>query len=199
MKQFDAQQELAFIKAVMEESRRKLVIDGTLYIVWGIVISVGMLATYALLEAKMYSWIGWTWVVCIGFGWIFSIMRGFRQHQNERVRSLIGKLIAALWIGTGITMTLIGFIGTATGFISGMNVIPLMAMILGIPYLVSGIMVDNWLISKLAFGWWLGGVAMMIWPGTHIFFIFALMMVLFQILPGIVLRRRWKKEISNML
>jgi hypothetical protein len=153
-----------------------------------------MLGTYATLEIEMHRNIAWIWGICIGLGWVYSLMRGFRRHKEEKVKTVTGKIISAVWIGSGVTMTLLGFVGTATGFIHGWAVTPIMAIVLGIPYLASGIIVDNRLIRNLALGWWLGGIAMMIWPGRHMFIVFALMIVVFQIVPGMILRKQWKQE-----
>ncbi|MRR09136.1 hypothetical protein EG831_03420, partial [bacterium] len=78
MEQIDAQQELAFIRKVIEDSRTTMIDNGYEYIVWGAIVALGMFATYALdrLHASAWAAGGWIylalWIAVMGAGWTFS-------------------------------------------------------------------------------------------------------------------------------
>jgi len=78
MTDLDAQQELAFIKKVMEDSRRIICNNGQSFILWGILISVGMLVTYLKIAQNWDVSLGWFWPALIAFGWIITFVMEIR-------------------------------------------------------------------------------------------------------------------------
>lgn len=87
------------------------------------------------------------------------------------------------------------------------NPSPAIAAVLAIGFLVSGVLLDFPYFKLAAIGWWLGSLLMFYlnspWarpktlPWLIDFLLFGIMMILFQVVPGILLYRRWRKEISE--
>jgi hypothetical protein len=73
----------------------------------------------------------------------------------------------------------------------------MMAVILGVSYFVTGVIYGQRWISYLSIGWWLGAVITFIWSGMNSLLVFAFMMVVLQILPGIVFYKKFKKEFQE--
>lgn len=93
-------------------------------------------------------------------------------------------------------MTLIGFLGMYSGALKAWGISPMMSSVLGIAYFISGIVYgDSW-IKYLSLGWWGGAVVMFLLPSLHILLVFAAMMILFQIVPGIIFYIKWKNELK---
>ncbi len=191
-----AQDELTYIKKVMEDSQRVLVGDAHYYIIWGILIVLSLLGTYAAITLEEFKAIGLIWIVMIGAGWVYSFIRGYRQQRRDRHSSFGGKIINGVWIGSGVAMTLIGFVGSISGAVKWWAITPLMAIIMGTPYLITGIAHGLRWLRNIAFVWWIGGVVMLVWPGTYALLVFAAMMISCQIIPGFVLYRKWKRELG---
>ncbi|MCX7878150.1 MAG: hypothetical protein N2510_05840, partial [Ignavibacteria bacterium] len=64
-------------------------------------------------------------------------------------------------------------------------------------YSVSGeIQQMNWF-KFISLGWWSGGILLFIFPGLHSLLVFAVMMICFQLIPGVILYRRFKKIIRQ--
>ncbi len=80
MTENEAQQELAFIKKVMEDSRRIIAYDGKDFTFWGILVTVGMVLMYVNIVFQFHISSMVLWGSFIGTGWIFSIVRGFTHH-----------------------------------------------------------------------------------------------------------------------
>jgi len=194
MEKTQAESEIALIKKIMDDSRRIVCEDGKDYIIWGVLVLIGLIGTYLSIVWRVYNFIGWIWIVTMGSGWIFAITTHWKRDSKEKVKTFAGKVLTVLWISSGIAMSLIGFVAAASKAIGPWSISPLISIVLGVAYAVSGMIYGNKWIRSLAAGWWAGAVAMFIWTGSHSLLIFGLMMVLFQIAPGIVLYLRWKKE-----
>lgn len=198
MEKSQAELEIELIKKIMDDSRRIVCEDGKDYIIWGVLVLVGLIGTYLSVAWKTYHYIGWVWLITMGGGWIFAIASHWRKGSKQKVSTLAGRILAGVWISSGIAMTLLGFVATATGAIGGWSISPMISIVLWIAYTVSGIVYRQPWVRNLAIGWWLGAIIMLIWPGIHTLLIFAAMMALFQITPGIVLYSKWRKEFQPL-
>ena len=194
MEKQQAELEINMIKQIMDDSKKIVVDDGKGYIIWGILIVIGLVGTYILIQSRLYEFIGWLWVASIGAGWVYTIFRHVISGHKKKVRTFAGKILGALWFSCGITMTLIGFVGTGTGSYGAYTISPLMAVVLGIAYFVTGIIYGQPWVRNLAAGWWLGAVATFIWSGMYSLLVFAGMMIVLQIIPGIILYSKFNKE-----
>jgi hypothetical protein len=194
MEKQQAELEISMIKKIMEDSRRIVVDDGIGYIFWGILIFVGMISSYFVVLTKQYSYTIWIWVILIGGGWAYTIISYFLKDSKKQARTLAGKILGGLWVSTGISMTLIGFVGPLSHSIGGYTITPVISIILGIAYFVSGIVYGQGWVRNLAVGWWAGAVVMFFWPGIQMFLIFAAMMLFLQIIPGVIMYSKFKKE-----
>lgn len=194
MEKQQAELEINMIKKIMEDSRRIVIDDGAGYIVWGFLVIIALLSTYFIVLAKQFNYIVWVWLILMGGGWIYTIFHYRKKETRAKVKTFAGKILGGVWISAGISMTLIGFVGSASGAIGGYAISPLISVILGIAYFTSGIIyMQNW-IKYLSIGWWAGAVIMFLWPGVNSFLIFSAMMALLQVLPGIILYSKFKKE-----
>ncbi len=196
MEKQQAELEISMIRKIMEDSRRIVIDDGVGYIVWGFLVILALLSSYFIVLAKQYSYILWVWVVLMGGGWIYTIFHYRKKESRTRVKTFAGKILGGTWISAGISMTLVGFVGTSTGAIRGYAISPMISIILGIAYFVSGIVYSQRWIRNLSAGWWAGAVIMFLWPGVYSFLIFSGMMALLQVLPGIILYSKFRKEFS---
>ena len=89
-------------------------------------------------------------------------------------------------------MTVIGFGAAASGLVNPYAINPLISSVLGGTYYVTGLLNGRKLDQKLSYGWWLGAVIMFMLPGKISFLIFAAMMIIFQVIPGIISYRSFK-------
>jgi hypothetical protein len=201
-----AQEDLAFIRKVIADSRRVAVDNGLDYIIWGLLVSAGMFATVVLelLKVRGYAFL-WLWVVVMGGGWIFSLLRHLRKRAHHRVHTLAGSILSSLWLACGITIMVLIFVG---GPLLRQSPSPAIAAVLGIGFLVSGVLLDFVYFKVSAVCWWLGSAAMFYlespWTAPqqiqiHIdILLFAFMMILFQVVPGILLYCRWRREFGRV-
>lgn len=187
------QEEIAYIKNIINDSRRIIKDDGKGFIIWGILVVIGMLLTYFSIYFNEHTY-GWlVWPVVIGIGWIYTLVTEIKRGKRSKVSTFAGKILGALWFSCGITMTVIWFIGSYTDAYSGAYITPLISNVLGIAYLVSGVLYGKKWISFLSIGWWGGAVIMFILPGLYTFLLFSGMLIFLQTLPGFILYKQSKR------
>ena len=187
-------EELTFIKNIIKESRRSFALSGKPYIFWGILIVFGLLLEI-LRDFKIlnFDYLFFVWIGLIAIGWGYAYYESKKHKKTRKTTSLAGKILGGVWLACGISMTIFGFIGTFSGAIKGIYVSPVLSLVLAIAYFVSGVVNDIKWLRNISIGWWLGGIFMFVYPGQKTNIIMALMMIAFQIAPGIILLNKVKK------
>ena len=196
MTELNAQQELAFIKKVMEDSRRIICDDGKSFIFWGILIAFGMLITYLKIAGDWGVNLGWFWPALIALGWIVTIIVEIRGEKKRSSKTFAAKILGSVWISCGIAMTILGFVGSITNAYDGVFISPIISVILGIGYLISGVINGKKWVSLLAIGWWSGALLMFYLQNLETLLIMTGMMIFLQTIPGIILYKESKKEFA---
>jgi hypothetical protein len=201
MEQFDAQQELSFIKQVMADSRRVTVENGLDYIVWGAIVALGMFATYALTVLRAESWAGgnWIylalWIAVMGAGWVFSLIRYLRGCRRSRVTTLAGRMLGTIWLACGVAIMMLIFV---LGPLGKADPSPAIAVVLGIGFFLSGVLMDFAPLRWASLCWWAGAVVLALIHSLALeMLVFGGMMIAFQVVPGIVLHQAWREKARN--
>lgn len=200
-----AELELEFIKNIILDSRKKVEDSGDSAIIWGVIVIIGILNTYYSALAKSYSYTLWVWSGVLAFGWIYTFIRAGKQKKQNLPQTFALKIQDALWVASGISMTIIGIVCSVqfkrevsdsvpfAYIINSMAIAPTISIILGTAYYVTGYINDSKSMTGMGYGWWAGGIIMFYWKSIHHFPLFAAMMLFFQVIPGIVCYRRSKK------
>lgn len=197
MNSSQAELELSEIKKIMEESRRIMVDDGLGFIIWGSLVAAGLISSYlSVLGYLAWNITSYAWIALIGSGWIITIIQVRKEKKERRAITFAGKVAGAIWGSAGVTMTIIGFIGSYTGLVKGMGISPLMACVLAAAFFVSGVIYNDKTFRYLSIGWWAGALVMFFWHSPHTLLLFALMIIFMQVLPGFIMYKKWKKEIK---
>jgi hypothetical protein len=199
--------ELQYIRNIIADSRAAFVEDGKPYIMWGLIVAIGMGFTYFSALTQRDIGVGWAWIVLVLFGWgsiIYYMIQ--KKKQPARARSFVDRIQGAIWGACGGSIGLVVLIimfnwhpDSTFDAINPLFICFISAVILGIAYFLSGIANDlNWL-RNVGFAWWAAAVAMYIWPTVHVLGIYAAMLLVFQVVPGLILQRRYKRITSQPL
>jgi hypothetical protein len=46
----------------------------------------------------------------------------------------------------------------------------------------------------MAYGWWAAAIITFFWPGEYAVLLLGLLLILFQLIPGLVLYQNWEKK-----
>ncbi len=196
--------ELQYIRKIIADSRTAFVEDGKPYIMWGLIVAIGMCFTYYSALTQRDIGVGWAWLVLVLIGWgnvIYSVLK--KKKQAQRARSFVDRIQGAIWGACGSTLGLAVLLmvcfqhsGDAPQ-INSMYAFFVSSLILGIAYFLSGIANDLKWLRNVGFAWWAGAVVMYFWPSIHVIALYAGMLIVFQVVPGMILQRRYKRITSQ--
>ena len=196
------EQELAFIRKIINESREAMTEDGIPYITWGVSVAIGMLLTYfeALLNINLYA--GYAWIVLILGALSLTFWYISRNKREKKPETFGDKLQGAIW---GICGSAIGFVvimfasagspSPSQDLLNAIFICAFSSIILGIAYFLSGIVLQIRWLRNLGFVWWLGCLAMILTHSIHALAVYAGMLILFQVLPGLILNRNYRRTL----
>lgn len=189
----NALDELLFIKKVIEDSRKVVVDNGIGFIVWGILITIGMILGYVKFLLNLQFDYIWAWAVIISAGWIFSYFQ-FYKKNNTKVKTFAGRIIGTLWFSFGVSMSVAGFGGYFSHAINGVYISSVIAVMLGAAYYLSSVLYDWKWFKLIGILWWAGGMLLFYVNGVNQFLIMASLMILGQVVPGIIFYRKSKTQ-----
>lgn len=192
-----AMDELQFIKKIIEDSKASIVYNGKDYIVWGLLVTIGLLLDYSAYVFKLNMNFILFWGVIIGLGWIFSFFSYKKRKTECNPKTFAGKILGGVWLATGTAMTIVGFIGIPSGAIPGQSISAVLSTFLGMAFIVAGFIHNETWMKYLSVGWWIGAVYMFYFPGIHTVFVMALMLLCFQVIPGVYFYQKYKKEVEK--
>lgn len=192
-----AAEDLAYIRRIMEDTRHTVADRGEGFIIWSVIVLVGLLGTW-LIPMKYPGWaLGIFWPVLIALGWLVTLLFYRPSRQRATSRSPAGKLTAALWFACTIAIFVIVFAGVPTGIITSLSAIMgIIAAIVGIGVFVNGALMGLGWVRNLAFGWWAGAIAEFFWHGPTALLIYAILIVAFYLVPGLILNRQVRRHRS---
>ena len=193
-----AELELSVIKKIMEDSRNVVLDNGIHYIFWGVIVTSALIINYVMLLTRTsMNYIGLMWFVLMISAAIVDGIIGYRQEKKSKVRTYAGDLLSSLWKATGIAMFLFGFLGIVTKAYNPIYISPIISTTLGIAYFTSGTIQQLKWLKNISLGWWAGAVYLFIFPSVHTLLIFAIMMICLQVIPGLILNRKYKENTNN--
>ncbi len=197
------EEELQYIRKIIEESQANFAEDGKPYILWGSLIAIGMGVTYLSVLTQRDYYDGYIWIalVLIGWGWSFSYLRK-QKRQSERASSIFDRIQKSVWVACGWAIGLVCVSLMVSyqyepifGEIAPVLIAFIVSMLLGVGYFVSGAVHQIAWLRNLAFGWWAGGILTLVLASDtkNILGLYILMLLGLQVLPGIILQRRYRR------
>ncbi len=192
-----AREDLALVRRFMEETRREVVDRGTHLLIWGVISTVGLGMTWTIVGGMVDLDPRWMWAGLLAAGWLASIGVGRREGRGARVRTVGRRLLSAVWVATGVSLTLIGIAGLFAGVVDVRALPGLLAIVVATAFMVTSLLIGERWLAWIAAGWWLGGGAMLVWSGPRALLAMAAMAAAGMALPGAVLFLRARREPSS--
>ncbi len=192
-----AKEQLAFIKSIMQDSQKVVADNGYGFILWGILILIAAVCSYILDQSQLNQYQGWLYLLIVGLGWLYMVVIHRRTKKYSIGNPLTKTIIDSIWTAVLISMTLLGFLGGATGAIDLNHMTAVMYTVLGTAYFLQGVITGKTWVRNLAFGWWGGSVMLFLITGPLALALMIVMMVGLQIVPGIIFNRQWKAALTE--
>ena len=156
MDQQSAIEEIALIKKVIEESREFTFNIGKNIILWGVLMSAAIFASYETIVAGYNGMVLWIWVAAIGTGWIISLFWGLGRKPSAE--NLGVKIISNVWTSCGIAMTILGFAGITSGAIQEWALAPVLSALIGTCFAGTAFAIKLRWVIYVGVAWWLGAL-----------------------------------------
>ncbi len=192
MTQEQAQQDLAYIREMMQSARKATYVSGAFFVVWAVVSGLGLLGTWLLVTQQVTlpfdQWKGifWLWIAMDVLGFIGTVMVIRRNHQRA-VANPAGRMVGLSWFAVAVAILLIAIVGGSSGTIPGELMCAISSILIGVGIFNGGSLSDLKWLRNLAFGWWIGGGLMLASPGLWNLWFMALLLFGLYFIPGILL------------
>lgn len=185
MAQTELQQEIVRIRQLMEAGQQAADAGGRHFIAWGVLVALGAVATHVVIGQRLAVPVWAIWVTVLAAGWALALWLARRGRARAAVRTVADRLLAWLWLGCAAAMSAAAA-AAAGDLLPAQAVAGVVALVLGAGYCASAPLVGRWLII-LAVAWWVGGLVLLMMPQLPTLLVFAGLLLLLQVVPGIVL------------
>ena len=171
-----------------------------MFLLWGyvgVVVTLGVLAAWSLTENTVALWGFWALPV---LGWSLSWWFGRKWRKEQRAKDYTDRIVRQVWQIIGIASC--GVAGFATLYHSYEMILPLCGLLVSLGSLLTGIIIRYTLFSGLpscGFAWSLEQVFEVATDGASMdtLIIFVLILLFSLVIPGHVLNRRVRKDVSG--
>ena len=192
------EQDLQFIKHVLENNRKLLADNGIFYILWGAMAVSGTFISYLLIHFNLLSINPFFW---LGYIILFYFIQRFidkKTGPKQHVVTFGWKLFSAVWFVCGATIIILTIFLFTTKIVPITVFLGVISGIFGIAYYLSGIINDIKFLKKLTYAWWLGMIILISWEYLfdlyYIAMFFAALILFLQVIPGIIIHKKWKRN-----
>ena len=196
MDEQQAMSNLEYIRSVMRDVRRRNIIDGVYYLIWGIVIPACTALTWWLGFTGREGTIGTVWLIGMIAGALCCFVTGWSRSRGEASESMRpeSRLYNTVWIlfgVTGLTTMIVswGFAKltlTESLFVLGL----LLTMVHAVDASFSGM---RWMYA-IAAGWLIFGTLGLWLPFLPAALLFGFATIPLGLIPGIILTRIYRRE-----
>ena len=182
--------DLAFIRRVMEGARETASDGSGHLILWGCLLATAQTLTYLVRQGEMTVSVTVIWAVAVGIGFAGSALLGNRNRKRAPVNSLVNRILASIWLGCGLSLSLVGFLGQGSGSLPHQVAPGVEAVVIGTAFFASAVLPNHASYWLLAGAWWILGGALLVRPSPVSNLVIACGLVLFMVVPGMLLRAR---------
>ncbi len=154
----DLVQRIELMEYMIAEGRQSIMRCGWIFVLWGVVDSVGYAWQYYL---PVSTW-KWTWPVCITAGAVITVVGRMLQKRRQGYRkSRQCSTIEAVWGMMLVTLALYVFTAIMTHFAWQFSYVAGLLMIVGMAHGISAVIL-RWRAQGVVAGiWWAGGIAIL--------------------------------------
>jgi len=192
---FDPRQSLLLIETMINRAKDRFAEDGSMYLLWGWVVFICSLSQFILLHffKYPYHYMVWmaTWIIVI-----YQVIYVRRKHKYKKVKTYTGYIIGYVWLTFVIVIFLLAFlVGQLTTAEYYAHINPILLAIYGMPIFLSGIILRFRPLIIGGIGCWvLSVVTMFIANYDYQFLMIPAAMVIAWIIPGYLLRAKYKLQ-----
>ncbi len=186
MENLKVREEVEFIKATIENSKKRFADNGLHYIVWGILTACGCILTYFLSENLRV--VGAAWIAVYAVGTVFSF--GVAKRRKVGATNFLDRLVGNVWIAFLVSLVFLLVVAFCSPYIS-VRIIPVFpSVMLFVAFHITASAYQDKMLQAVAFCWLVASVIFSFWVSLDSLLVFAGLLILLQVVPGIALYKR---------
>jgi hypothetical protein len=192
-----AYDDVTLIRRLMSDAQGAVSETGIHQIWWGAWVAVALTVSWAASTGALDLGQGWIWIGFLLVGWIGGWVLGAWEDERSPVRTVAGRMTVSVWIGIGVAATIVGLAGAGSGTIADGATQGVISALIGAGYFASGAATQLRWVRWLGVAWWVGATVMLVRPGPHTKLVMAGMALAFNVVPGIVLFLRRRRDTTS--
>lgn len=193
--QQSAQENLAYIRSVMEETRNLATDYSYYFILFGAIVLFGTVASYLLVALSRWTIIPWMWVLVMAAGMVVAMFRS--RRISRQVNSLIRRMLVVTWSMVLVMVVVLCLSFGLIGLLSLSIALAITSASIGMGYAMSAALGGSLMLGLLSLPWWIGSMLIPVagdWYGPAIM---GALTLFFELIPGIIMKRRSIDATSN--
>ncbi len=194
MNELQAKDEIRLIQEMIERTKKITAGSWMFFLVWGIVVMLGIGSMYGLVFIEKFSWIWLNWVVFVGIGVVFSIVYGIKYERQEGARTYPYIATAHVSIACGMAFIIVGFIFPLLKLYTWGLIPVFISLVAGILVFSLGGIYEWNLLKWCGVIWWLGAIGMVFIHENYRALLVIPLLLIGYIMPALVLRSMYKKQ-----
>lgn len=194
MNEMEAKEEIRVIREMLEKTRRSTADSGTFFLVWGILLILGVLGNYALAWVERFSWIWINWILFPGIGVIFSCVYWSRKERKAGMKTYASTAAGYLGIGCGVAFIFVGLVLPAFKIYTWGVIALLVGTVWGTYLFAIGGLFDWNFLKWCGLISWAVTFGMIFVKEDYRALLFVPLILIGCIVPGLIMRSQYRKE-----
>lgn len=191
MDQITNEQAMEVIKDMLERRKMKYNQTGFYHLLWGVLISLAIVAMYTLRNTGLYHLIGYSWAFFVIGGVVVSAIYSKRVCDKQGSSDFQDLGLSAIWVSTTIAMFFVAFIFPFFQAYQWHVIYTMVCLLMGIANIATAILIKQKMSLINGILWWIGSVLFLIIKSEVVFMgTFVLLLIVNNIIPGIILYKR---------
>ncbi len=192
----ELEDDIQYIRQIIENSQRALIDNGIIFISMGIGVLIGFALNFLLLAMGLPSFIPYIWIIIVFLMVLASEILPRRIDPNLPKKTFASAILEANWAVTGLPMIVLMLLFFFTDRLSLPALIVADSALLGAMFFMHGTILKLKMMKGLAFIWWVYMIVMVLWGWTtepfNLVQIFLFLVGVLALIPGIILFRKWR-------
>lgn len=191
MEKNEARESINHIRSKLTETREEVhkvaVHSVDHFLVWGIVVLIGMGLNILLSHLELYIWIGVAWFALMVAGAFISYRVDKKIYEKTGITTFIGKMIGKVWIAFFLSIVVLILIMYLVPDFPSEYLPSIIATLVGIGMFLTGSLSSWRLVTFLSVLWWIGAVFMAFFTEVS-YYLYAILIFFTYIVPAIIMK-----------
>ena len=189
---FSPKESLLLIESMISKAKNRFTENGFLYLLWGWAVFACAIFHFVAIKFKLFKHPELVWMVTWAVV-IFQVIYLVKAKKKEKVKTYSDGIIDAIWICFGICMLVLTIV--VGRFNLWMYLNSLVLLFYGIPTFLSGFVMRFTPLKLGGVACWLLAIASTFVEPVYFLILIALAVLIAWIIPGYLLRKKFKTQI----